>query len=248
MFVSHLKFYLKFLVTAVISSSLKRGRSPNRVVSGSIMQQCSVHHRPISPSPPKKEYNFAKDDFETITPPTSDSKDTYHVSGPSALVTQSPNSSSLHVKPFSSTSLPNLADVLSPRDIVGEGFLLQNERLRLVSSAPLPVNEEEPAQMLEVIRHLGAGSYAAVYEVREVLESKDSSPKCARHYAIKCLSKANLDEDALATQISEVTSSIYSSIHDLTVTRPLSTYHLDHILMSSLCTAPWRLRLSCCFC
>lgn len=103
------------------------------------------------------------------------------------------------------------------------------EALRLVSigSTPRPSDRpeyEEPAKEFEVVRRLGAGSYAVVYLVREVLyrppPSDDGhmstvglmdmddkfrpSTVYGREYAIKCLSKANLDEEALAAQMSEV--------------------------------------------
>lgn len=87
-------------------------------------------------------------------------------------------------------------------------------------------HDEEPATEFEVVRQLGTGSYAVVYLVREVLSRPPPSedghmpmmgpmelddkfvrrPETAygREYAIKCLSKANLDEEALAAQMSEV--------------------------------------------
>jgi len=120
-------------------------------------------------------------------------------------------------------------DVLAPGDVVGEGFPLQGEYLRLVSSNDTngAVDLQEPAQEFEVIKQLGTGSYAVVYLVQEVLYRPPSSDdghmstigvmefdnKVAgssgatvygRKYAIKCLSKANLDEEALALQMTEV--------------------------------------------
>jgi len=121
-----------------------------------------------------------------------------------------------------------LDDVLFPGDSVKDGGLLQGEPIRLVSlgSNPLP-EEEQPAKEFEVVRRLGAGSYAVVYLVHEVLyrppASEDDhgghitgqmdmvdcrrkpSTVYGREYAVKCLSKANLDEEALAAQMSEVT-------------------------------------------
>ena len=117
-----------------------------------------------------------------------------------------------------------MGDVLSPGDLVGEGVPLQGENIRLVSM-PDTVDYETPAQEFEVVRRLGTGSYAVVYLVREVLSrpsySHDShmsldgmelddkashrqSIEYGRDFAIKCLSKANLDEDALKAQMSEV--------------------------------------------
>ncbi|EAU91327.2 CAMK/CAMK-Unique protein kinase [Coprinopsis cinerea okayama7 len=121
----------------------------------------------------------------------------------------------------SSGSYP-IEDVLTPGDIVGEGLVLQNEVLRLVGST----NESDaaaPAKEFEVVRVLGTGSYAVVYLVREILSrpppsedghmttigsmDMDGTPQLeyGREYAIKLLSKANLDEEALAAQMTEVT-------------------------------------------
>ena len=131
--------------------------------------------------------------------------------------------------PFRSSSTKSsirsqpLHDVLAPGDTVGEGFLLQGEPIRLVSSS-----HTEPAREFEVIKQLGTGSYAVVYLVQEVLSrpvhSEDGHMSTiglmeldtikplqhtvyGREYAIKCLSKADLDQDALAVQMSEVNNS-----------------------------------------
>ena len=114
-----------------------------------------------------------------------------------------------------------LHDVLAPGDTVGEGALLQGEPIRLVSSS-----HTELAREFEVVKQLGTGSYAVVYLVQEVLSRPlhsedghmstiglmelDKSTSAIQHtvygreYAIKCLSKADLDQDALAVQMSEV--------------------------------------------
>ncbi|KAJ7647525.1 kinase-like domain-containing protein [Roridomyces roridus] len=124
-----------------------------------------------------------------------------------------------------------LEDVLQPGDVVGQGVLLQGEVLRLVSQGGHHV--EEPAREFEVVRRLGAGSYAVVYQVMEVLEratpsedghssllghmdlegrhTRSPSTTYGREYAIKCLSKANLDDEALTAQMDEVT--IHQSLH-----------------------------------
>jgi serine/threonine protein kinase len=122
--------------------------------------------------------------------------------------------------------------VLAPGDVVGEGISLQGELIRLVSSGSSPTwpnhDHGEPATEFEVVRRLGTGSYAVVYLVQEVLfrpaPSEDGhmstigsmefsddgkfarNPETiyGRNFAIKCLSKANLDKDALAAQMSEV--------------------------------------------
>jgi serine/threonine protein kinase len=88
----------------------------------------------------------------------------------------------------------------------------------------------QPATEFQVVRRLGTGSYAVVYLVREVLyrtlpsedghmslvgpmdlDGKIGYPtiEYGRDYAIKCLSKANLDNDALAAQMSEVRPSAF---------------------------------------
>jgi len=131
----------------------------------------------------------------------------------------------------SSIGSQTLHDVLAPGDIVGEGFYLQDDVIRLVSHSEAPLSDSEPASEFEVIKQLGTGSYAVVYLVQEVLarptvsddghmstigpmefegrSAISTSPAqtvYGRKYAIKCLSKANLDEDALAIQMSEVRS------------------------------------------
>ncbi|CAK5265705.1 unnamed protein product [Mycena citricolor] len=145
----------------------------------------------------------------------------------------SPIDSSSHHSSFSSV----LEDVLQPGDIVGEGVELQGEVIHLVA-APDPgvQHTTQPAREFEVVRRLGAGSYAVVYQVLEVLErgapSEDGhssmmghmdmeidgsqtdfgpSTKYGREYAIKCLSKANLDSEALRAQMDEVW--IHQSLH-----------------------------------
>ena len=96
--------------------------------------------------------------------------------------------------------------------------------------------KEEPANVFEVVRKLGAGSYAVVYLVREVLSMGDAGdescendgadldmsmdghdrdevcvfrrekggPVYGKEYAVKLLSKVNLDEEALNAQMFEV--------------------------------------------
>lgn len=122
-------------------------------------------------------------------------------------------------------------DVLAQGDVVGEGLILQGETIvRVPIGSSEPRIDDEPANEFEVVRTLGTGSYAVVYLVREVL-SRSTSPssddehgaavagsmelddgyfghaptRYGREYAIKLLSKANLDEDALAAQLFEAT-------------------------------------------
>ncbi|KAJ7128907.1 hypothetical protein C8R43DRAFT_1026320 [Mycena crocata] len=138
-----------------------------------------------------------------------------------------------------------LEDVLQPGDVVGEGVDLQGEIIRLVSTDAQ--HDTQPAREFEVVRRLGAGSYAVVYQVLEVLErappsedghsslmghmeldgkhSRSPSTTYGREYAIKCLSKANLDVEALTAQMDEVT--IHQSLHShpniVTLHRTLET-------------------------
>jgi len=109
---------------------------------------------------------------------------------------------------------------------------LVREVSRRADSAP---DLDQPGTAFEVVRKLGTGSYAVVYLVRERLDrlpdsDDDSSlfssassddvlgtlelqghkqrqphPKYGREFAIKCLSKANLGDDALQAQLQEAT-------------------------------------------
>ncbi|KAF9268818.1 Pkinase-domain-containing protein [Marasmius fiardii PR-910] len=143
-----------------------------------------------------------------------------------------------------------LEDVFAPGDIFGEGTKLQGETIKLVSIGAAPdrphtPEHETPVRVFEVVRRLGAGSYAVVYLVVEVLSRPSSDdaamsvvggldmegkPRTApvqygREYAIKCLSKVNLDEDALGAQMSEVTihQSLRSHPNIVTLHRTLET-------------------------
>ncbi|KAF7979882.1 hypothetical protein HWV62_40665 [Athelia sp. TMB] len=125
----------------------------------------------------------------------------------------------------SSTASSLMGDILSPGDLVGEGVTMQGESIRL-AAMPDAIESQWATQEFEVVRRLGTGSYAVVYLVREVLSrpvhsqdghisldgmelddkvSSSSTIEYGREFAIKCLSKANLDEDALAAQKAEVT-------------------------------------------
>ncbi|KAI0688037.1 hypothetical protein BC835DRAFT_1408201 [Cytidiella melzeri] len=172
---------------------------------------------------------------------------------PSPIVNSHVRSTSSNPSSFSSSVL----DVLSPGDVIGEGMELQGEVVRCVPITPLPSpnlalslsdtatpsqpsssiarpSPEEPARTFEVVRRLGAGSYAVVYLVREVLyrvpdedhfeddgadldmsmdghgdaesvrsRSAGRANEYGREYAVKLLSKANLDAEALEAQIFE---------------------------------------------
>ena len=160
---------------------------------------------------------------------------------PSSLpqpVPRSPRPSSTQAR---STISSTIDDILSPGDLVGEGIPLQGEALRLVphhSPEQAPVlDHQDPAQEFEVVGKLGTGSYAIVYLVREVLSrsppSEDghmyaSGPlelddtaslrpptEYGRDYAIKLLSKVNLDEEELLAQLAEVCLRCLSSFPTL---------------------------------
>src|SRR6267142_1902703 len=129
-----------------------------------------------------------------------------------------------------STISSQIEDILSPGDLVGEGIPLLGEVLRLVliqSPEQSPVADYEvPAAEFEVVRQLGIGSYAVVYLVREVLSRSPPSEDdhvypggrlelddaaslhpptmYGRQYAIKLLSKADLDKEELVAQLTEV--------------------------------------------
>lgn len=108
------------------------------------------------------------------------------------------------------SSSPSIIDVLRPGEVVGEELPLQGEVARLVEQNKHHVNvSEEPAKAFEVVRRLGAGSYASVYLVREVshlehMGSDSNGREYGREYALRVLSKADLDEEALHAQMLEV--------------------------------------------
>lgn len=125
-----------------------------------------------------------------------------------------------------------IEDILAPGDIVGEGLMLQGERLRPVD----PTDDSAAFQEFKVVRVLGTGSYAVVYLVQEVLSrpppsddghmsifgsmDSDGAPQTVygREFALKLLSKANLDEEALTAQMSEVTIHQSLPLHSNIVT------------------------------
>ncbi|KAA1472792.1 kinase-like protein [Dentipellis sp. KUC8613] len=143
-----------------------------------------------------------------------------------------------------------IEDALSPGDLVGEGIALQGEAMRVVPikcGKPTPAEMQEPAREFEVIRKLGSGSYAVVYLVREVLSRSPSSDddhiypggrlelddrstsshsvEYGRDFAVKLLSKANLDEEAIEAQLFEATihQSLPSHSNIVTLHRTLET-------------------------
>jgi len=132
--------------------------------------------------------------------------------------------------PFSTETLQTSfsvwsSDVLFPRDIVRQGIPLQAEPLRLVpnqSADQAPIaNYQESAREFEVVRKIGTGSCAIVYLVREILFhflcSEDDHVYPAGHhpargygreYAIKLLSKSDLNEEELTAQLTEVSFTV----------------------------------------
>ncbi|ORX33580.1 hypothetical protein BD324DRAFT_610564 [Kockovaella imperatae] len=142
-------------------------------------------------------------------------------------------------------------DVLSPGMLFGEGQEFQGEivqpAVRQVAGEsgaqgyPLRRGESEigkttrgdpaqkPKKVYEVIRQLGSGSYAVVYLVREKGGRK-------REYALKCLSKQDLEPEQIETQLFEATIHLSLPIHKNIVTLH-QTFHTKRwlFLMLELC-------------
>jgi len=162
---------------------------------------------------------------------------------PSSLPQPVPRSSRPSSNQARST-ISTIDDILLPGDLVGEGIPLQGELLRLVPNhspeQSSVADHQDPAREFEVVGKLGTGSYAIVYLVREVLsrsppsedghvyaggplELDDSASvrpptEYGRNYAIKLLSKVNLDEEELSAQLAEVRLPPFD---------PLKTFHLS---------------------
>ena len=155
----------------------------------------------------------------------------------SSLDTPSANVSFQHSRPASTHSSP-VQDILFPGDIIGQGLNFQGERVRLLPISASHHNSDDdldaPSIKFEVVKALGTGSYAVVYQVRQILSgyppvAEDFSPisavdfddipscpapvKYGREYALKCLSKADLDKDALSAQMFEVCTSRFPCLH-----------------------------------
>jgi hypothetical protein len=113
---------------------------------------------------------------------------------------------------------------LSPGDVVGEGIPLQGKPIHFVSVHPM-ADSEAPVQEFEVVRRLGIGIYVVCYLVREVLfcpvpstdgtislEGMELDNKLinrqtieyGHYFAIKCVSKEDLDKETLAAQKAQV--------------------------------------------
>lgn len=192
-----------------------------------------IHHNSRHPYPLSPSTNFSLDSPSPSIRPRSPYISSRQLRSASPVPFSNQPSADLKSSSHSIAS-QTIEGVLAPGDIVGHGFPLQGESIRLVSNSQTTHDHREPAQEFEVIKQLGSGSYAVVYLVQEVLSrppksedghmstiglmeldtNKSPSPLnivYGRKYAIKCLSKANLDEDALALQMDEVT--IHQSLH-----------------------------------
>lgn len=110
--------------------------------------------------------------------------------------------------------------VLSPGDIVGEGLELNGERIRRVADdEDVPKRDRSPSNSFEVIRRLGGGCFTSTYLVREIryrdvypcdhnvsdiVVPKGESSEYGDQYALKVLSKEDMDEDGLNVHEQEV--------------------------------------------
>ncbi|KAH9961490.1 hypothetical protein BC827DRAFT_1267507 [Russula dissimulans] len=156
----------------------------------------------------------------------------------SSLPQPVPHTSHLPSSTARSTISSHIEDILSPGDIVGEGIPLQGELLSLIPNHP--PNYHQLAREFQVVRKLGTGSYAVVYLVREVLSRSPPSEddhiypsgrlelddaastrpptEYGRDYAIKLLSKADLDQEELLAQLTEATIHQSVPVHPNIVT------------------------------
>ncbi|KAG0706064.1 kinase-like protein [Suillus ampliporus] len=175
-----------------------------------------------SPSPPSTASSLITPPVLPISIPSPPSP--ISIASPSLpsspLLPPSPLPTRVHTVPSVSSLIE---DVLAPGDLVGEHLLLQGDPVRPCVLAPIDMNT---AKEFQVVRRLGTGSYAVVYLVREVLSRPPTNPVSddghvgvldldlpsttqpvvyGRNFALKVLSKANLDSDALTAQLTEVT-------------------------------------------
>jgi hypothetical protein len=125
----------------------------------------------------------------------------------------------------------HVADVLRPGMIFGEGLEFEGDVIaaavgRIDATDVVPLRRDgsqmgtargsqggrpRTKKTYEVIRQLGSGSYAVVYLVRERGGRK-------REYALKCLSKHDLEEEQLETQLFEAHIHLSLPIHKNIVT------------------------------
>ncbi|CAK9787065.1 kinase-like protein [Cutaneotrichosporon oleaginosum] len=137
-----------------------------------------------------------------------------------------------HGRSWTAESEVGVTDVLRPGAIFGEGLEFEGDiikpatgRLDIAGSndAGVPLRRDgskigvprkqtsTSKRSYEVIRRLGSGSYAVVYLVREQGGRK-------REFALKCLSKHDLEEEQLETQLFEATIHLSLPIHPNIVT------------------------------
>ena len=116
-----------------------------------------------------------KDDFDyrrhPPAHPPSRSTHRHKVSSSSSsfsLASSDSNSDSGASSSHSRTSSQQHEDIFQPEDRIGEGLMLQGEVLRRVNPDSKEPTTTRGKTELEVVRRLGAGSYAVVYLVREV--------------------------------------------------------------------------------
>ncbi|KAG8908034.1 hypothetical protein FRB99_000852 [Tulasnella sp. 403] len=148
-------------------------------------------------------------------------------------------------------------EVLSEGDIIGQGDLLHGEPIQLVRIPTSAARDEpQPADHLQVVCKLGAGSYAVVYLVREIIsrtlvdrpataEPDDLSDSDSlryrydygREFAVKVLSKANLTKEQLEIQLFEATLHQSLPTHPNIVTL-LRTLQSDSFLLLVLDYVP----------
>ena len=165
--------------------------------------------------------------------------------------------------------------ILFPGDVFGQGLCFYGERVRLL---PISASHQKsgddldaPSIKFEIAKALGTGSYTVVYQVRQVLSNYPvppedpwlisavdfdyvpSSPSPVRYgqeYALKCMSKADLDKDALSAQMLEVCGLHFRhELFNLTVVpRPrFTTLFLPTRTSSPSIVSLKHLPISCCY-
>ena len=142
------------------------------------------------------------------------------ISGQSRLSSNSRCSSNKFNSTWSETD-DGVCDIFHLGDIFGEGILIDGQPVRSVElgfSSNERLRYEDRPKKMEVIKKLGTGSYAAVYAVKEVLDNDSDdedtafelsgvpSKTCRREprmFALKALSKKDLDDSQLEIQMYE---------------------------------------------
>ena len=123
--------------------------------------------------------------------------------------------------PFSNNNHYSLSshieDVLSPGDVVGEGFPLLGELLRLVSnrfSEHFPAADHQDREVLSRSPPSEDGHFypGGRLEFDDVSVSRSPLTEHGHEYAIKLLFKADLDEEEVVAQLTEVRFAPYLSL------------------------------------